>query len=107
MRVEQPVGERGSLKWVQRLVGQQAVFAEAQLHPVLGLAQHVTIDWRSPRDDDARAEYRDGAFLERIGAGHLRAALEDFWPRRGPQWDALARTSDGSVLLFEAKAHAR
>jgi hypothetical protein len=31
--------------------------------------------------------------------------LEDFWPRRGPQWDAIGRTDAGHVLIVEAKAY--
>jgi hypothetical protein len=31
--------------------------------------------------------------------------LAAFWPARGPQWDALATTDRGDVLLVEAKAH--
>ena len=31
--------------------------------------------------------------------------LEEFWPRRGPQWDALGRTGSGKILLIEAKAN--
>jgi hypothetical protein len=34
-----------------------------------------------------------------------RTALSSFWPTRGPQWDALGRTSRGEFLLVEAKAH--
>ena len=32
-------------------------------------------------------------------------SLSSFWPRRGPQWDGLARTGRGDLLLVEAKAH--
>jgi len=31
--------------------------------------------------------------------------LSDFWPNRGPVWDALGRSSKGSLILLEAKAH--
>jgi hypothetical protein len=31
--------------------------------------------------------------------------LTEFWPRFGPQWDGLAVTDKGQVLLVEAKAH--
>ena len=64
-----------------------------------------SITWLSPLCEDQYAEYRDRAFLERIEATWLARELEAFWPRRGPQWDALASCDDGSVLLIEAKAH--
>lgn len=54
---------------------------------------------------DGYAEYRDGAFLDLLGLSRLRQPLLDFWPERGPQWDALAQLDGGGVLLVEAKAH--
>ena len=36
------------------------------------------------------------------GFGLRRRPLREFWPRFGPQWDALGRTSKGSVFLVEA-----
>jgi len=56
--------------------------------------------------DDKFAEYRDRAFLERIGLDELSEELQKFWPKNGPQWDALGRTSDEkAVILVEAKAN--
>ena len=63
------------------------------------------IDWRSPLRDDEYAEYRDSAFLERLGITLQRRALETFWPRGGPQWDALGVAKTGETILIEAKAH--
>jgi len=31
--------------------------------------------------------------------------LQQFWPNGGPQWDALARSFSGKLLLVEAKSH--
>ncbi|HWA19403.1 MAG TPA: hypothetical protein VG757_10445 [Devosia sp.] len=102
MRVVQPEGSRGSLKWIQRAVNDRPSVIKAAL--VLGGLTAEGVEWLSPVRADAYAEYRDVAFLERIGSGHLASALADFWPRRGPQWDALARADD-EILLVEAKAH--
>jgi len=44
-------------------------------------------------------------FLELIEAENLSEELSSFWPRKGPQWDALAMSDKGDVLLVEAKAH--
>ncbi|MDP9202384.1 MAG: hypothetical protein M3P26_10705 [Gemmatimonadota bacterium] len=74
---------------------------------MLDLPPSVTIDWRSPREDDEYAEYRDADFLSVVGLDRLRPDLQAFWPDRGPQWDALGVASDGKVVLVEAKAHAR
>ena len=96
MRVVQPTGTRGSLKWIQRFVAEKpGALQPAALPEVL---------WLSPLASDGFAEYRDAAFLERIGCGHLAQDLAEFWPARGPQWDALGMTSRGPVLV-EAKAH--
>jgi hypothetical protein len=104
-RVEQPPGTRGSLKWIQRAVNERPEVLDRSILPRFGAAQRL--EWLSPLAADGYAEYRDGEFLDRIGAGALRAELAQFWPQRGPQWDALARSDCGDVLLIEAKAHIR
>jgi len=102
MRIEQPKGNRGSLKWIQRAVGERWASLEA---PILAATGASSITWRSPLERDAFAEYRDEAFLGLLGQLHLADALHNFWPERGPQWDALGKTDSGGVLLVEAKAH--
>lgn len=96
MRVRQPEGARGSLKWLQRAVNRRPDLLE---HPAVG-----PVEWLSPLANDDFAEYRDAAFLALIGHQHLAADLAAFWPARGPQWDALGR-SGGRIVLVEAKAH--
>lgn len=103
MRVIQPIGTRGSLKWMQRAVADRWEDLERDILNALPTAK--SIEWLSPLLHDEMAEYRDEAWLERIGCLHLNDELMEFWPRRGPQWDALARTDAGHVLVFEAKAH--
>ena len=96
MRVVQPEGKRGSLKWLQIAVNRRPELLHC---PKIG-----DVEWLSPLADDDYAEYRDGAFLERLRLDHLKNALREFWPARGPQWDALGRSGD-RVVLVEAKAH--
>ncbi|WP_170624659.1 MULTISPECIES: hypothetical protein [unclassified Ruegeria] len=98
MRIIQPKGTKGSLKWIQAAVDRCPEVLQPRKLP--------TIEWVSPLEEDDYAEYRDAAFLNRLGIGHLTASLKDFWPQRGPQWDALGLTSHGPVLV-EAKAHIR
>jgi len=62
------------------------------------------IHWVSPLAADTYSEYRDSEFLERVGLGFLAPRLLEFWPQRGPCWDALARI-EGGCLLIEAKSH--
>jgi hypothetical protein len=103
MRVIQPAGTRGSLKWIQRAINKHPdVFDRLILAEIPGAER---IDWLSPLANDGYAEYRDDRFLKKICHPELAPALAAFWPARGPQWDALARTNNGDVLLVEAKAH--
>jgi len=105
-RFPQDVGIRGSQKWIQLAVNDTKARSFDQLIiPHLSGAKGIM--WCSPLAGDQFAEYRDAAFLNRIGASHLSAELADFWPSRGPQWDALGRSDAGDVLLVEAKAHIR
>jgi len=102
MKAVQPEGERGSLKWMQRSVHERWQSLEA---PIFAATGAESIEWRSPLASDGYAEYRDADFLQAIRAERLSFELSAFWPRRGPQWDALANTDRNQVLLVEAKAH--
>jgi hypothetical protein len=103
MRVKQAIGVRGSLKWIQRAANDRnEEINKLILLSVPGAAQ---IGWLSPLSSDEFAEYRDESFLQLVGRAGLDGALSDFWPTRGPQWDALARTDTGEIVLVEAKAH--
>jgi len=96
VRVVQPEGTKGSLRWIQRAIE----FAPEAIQP----KSLPEIVWKSPTRSDEFAEYRDGSFLKLLGLGHLASKLKDFWPSRGPQWDALGNFDNG-VVLVEAKAH--
>ncbi len=96
MRVVQPVGTKGSLKWIQRAIECHSDVLQPQSLP--------TVNWASPVAEDVFAEYSDADFLDIIGCGNLAAELRAFWPNRGPQWDALG-VFDGGCILVEAKAH--
>jgi len=103
MRVVQPKGMRGSLKWIQRAINERREIFDASILPLISSAN--CIQWLSPLANDEYAEYRDAGFLEKIGQTQLCPALSNYWPSRGPQWDALGRADSGDVLLVEAKAH--
>ena len=102
-RVPQPIGHRGSLKWIQRAIDEQWHSLSDPL--LLRLSGATSIEWLSPLKSDDYAEYRDGDFIDLIDQSHLCEALKRFWPAGGPQWDALGRSDRGDVLLVEAKAH--
>jgi len=102
-RFPQQLAIRGSQKWVQLLVNQNPALIDSQLH---GRLECEKIEWLSPLVDDDYAEYRDKDFLDRLGITTLAyVPLWRFWPRNGPQWDALARTDNEQIILLEAKSH--
>ena len=105
MRVVDPGKAKGSLKWLRDAVNQRTDLLNKKLVSVFGFDPADSIEWVSPLEEDEYAEYRDSDFLSRLGIELTRRPLDSFWPTRGPQWDGLARTSNGSVLLLEAKAN--
>ena len=105
MRIEQPEGNRGSLKWIQRLIEYHPSALDDALREAGALSNDRHIEWLSPLREDKWAEYRDVQWLKKIGHDSLSHILKKFWPRQGPQWDALAKDETGRVFLFEAKAH--
>ena len=71
----------------------------------MGLERDEEIKWLSPLESDCFAEYQDHAFLERLGINPQHRCLECFWPKGGPAWDGLAKTSQGRLIIIEAKAN--
>lgn len=102
MRIAQPVGAKGSLKWIQIAVNDRSALLGAAVQRATGIES--PIEWVSPLRSLQFEEYRDGAFLSSIGCDHLSSDLEGFWPKRGPQWDALGCAAE-TRLLVEAKSH--
>lgn len=105
MRVVESKDVRGSLKWIRRAVNECPNLLNQRVRDALSLAQDEAIVWTSPLAADQFAEYRDDDFIRRTGMQLPQRRLEDFWPLRGPQWDALARVGTGGALLVEAKAN--
>lgn len=98
--------QRGSQKWIQFLVNERADLLRVGLAPHLPFGAATRIEWRSPLRNDNYAEYRDSDSLSRLGIECPRKPLREFWPPRGPQWDALGTAKpNGPYLLVEAKAN--
>ncbi len=96
---------RGSQKWLQIGVNQYPEILNSAICASAKLPVGTKINWLSPLAAENYAEYRDQAFINRLGLKLRNRPLMDFWPPRGPMWDGLAVTSTGEVLLVEAKAH--
>jgi hypothetical protein len=104
-RFIQPKAVKGSQKWIQILINEKADMLNEQLRIKLEMFEDEKIEWLSPLKEDDYAEYRDEAFLERLGVKLQLYPLKDFWPSRGPQWDGLGKSSSGKLFLVEAKSH--
>jgi len=101
---KQGKGIRGSLKWIQKLINDRPEIINRELARSLRLKASYTIEWVSPRSPDY-AEYRDADFLKAIRHQEYVTELKKFWPRNGPQWDALGIISSKTIIIVEAKAH--
>ena len=104
-RHPQERGTKGSLKWIQKLINEKPDLLNSRIRSVFGIGKSEEIEWVSPRKNAEYAEYRDGAFLKQLCITLRKTPLKEFWPRWGPQWDALGRTNSGKIFLVEAKAH--
>lgn len=104
-RNENGEGHKGSLKWIQKLVNDHPQILEQELRICFSLPSKIGFRWTSPLREKNFKEYRDEDFLEAIDRSDLKEKLKKFWPKGGPQWDALGVLSDGTALLIEAKAH--
>jgi hypothetical protein len=104
-RVPQTTVTRGSQKWLQIAINERPDILNDSIRANLTLPASEQIYWLSPLADDNYAEYSDQQFLDRLGIQLTERPLSSFWPRRGPQWDGLGKTTSGQLLLLEAKAH--
>ena len=96
----------GSQRWLQIAVDKTPALLDSALRQAGAIGPDETISWKSPLKADGFTEYRDLAALRLINADPLpKRTLTQFWPRRGPVWDALGVSSAGTRILVEAKAH--
>jgi len=83
----------GSKRWLQIAINRKPEPLLVALRRSGAISPRVIVTWQSPLEPEFR-EYRDGRALEKAGVTNLKKPLKDFWPHRGPVWDALAITSD-------------
>lgn len=97
---------KGSQRWLQVAVSRAPRLLDEAFRRAGAIEATDSVEWRSPLAADGFAEYRDGEALRRLDGEHLpNRALAAFWPRRGPVWDALGRSTTDRLILVEAKAH--
>ena len=76
------------------------------LHRAGAIPRSASVTWGSPLRADGFKECRDGSAISKAGISRLPVRpLSEFWPRRGPVWDAVGQASDGTSVFVEAKAH--
>ena len=96
----------GSQRWLQFAVQNAPALLDAALQRAGAIGPNESVEWRSPLSAANFCEYRDLAALRLIGIDALpNRSLAEFWPPRGPVWDALGVSSGGAKVLVEAKAH--
>jgi hypothetical protein len=88
--------------WIQRAVKHRHASLERAVADAVGRPD-ASVDWRAPLPP-LYHEPRDGRVFELLGIKPSRRSLREFWPARGPVWDAIAVVGDQYVLI-EAKAH--
>jgi len=102
--VKQKSDRKGSLKDIQLLINNYLyILNNAIIQNNKKLAKEE-FEWLSPLRKDGFAEYRDADFMDLLDL-KLVVPLVDFWPKSGPQWDALGKSKNGAVFLVEAKAN--
>lgn len=104
-RRERPPNTSRSEHWLRMAANDASAFTNERIRCAFGWCDRESIEWLSPIRSDQYAEYYDGEFLKRLGIKELAIPLHSFWPRSGPRWDGLARTSSRKFLLVEAKAY--
>jgi hypothetical protein len=102
-RYEQNKNSHGSLKDIQVLINDKKRILDNELNKHLN--NEMIIEWVSPLENDNYSEYRDDDFLKVLGIDNkIKVPLNKFWPKRGPQWDALGKYND-NIFIVEAKAN--
>jgi len=104
-RFPQSEADKGSQKWIQKIVNQRPELLNSNIRRNLNLTKNNDIQWLSPLEQDGFSEYSDQDFLNLLGVKLRKIPLSSFWPKRGPQWDALGKSSNGKLFVVEAKSH--
>ena len=101
----QKSGGKGSLNQIQLWVNNDPNTLNQSIENAIPALAGDPINWHSPLQSHSYSEYRDGDFLDLLGLSMYKSALQSFWPKGGPQWDALAKTKSGKIILVEAKGN--
>jgi hypothetical protein len=96
----------GSQRWLQIAVAKAPTLLDDALRLAGAIEADDSVSWKSPLASAKFKEYRDGEVLRFLDIKGLpKRSLSEFWPARGPVWDALGLSKKGCLVLVEAKAH--
>ena len=87
----------GSQKWLQVAIERRPKTLLSAFRRCGAVERASSVEWRSPLREKEFKAYRDHAALTLAGAQPLRRPLDDFWPARGPVWDAIGVRSRGGA----------
>jgi len=104
-KVIQKNNGKGSLKDIQKLINNPLLLNALILNKIPKIKSE-NIEWLSPKSNDKFAEFSDDEFICKLQL-NLKKKLIEFWPKGGPQWDALGKTDTNEIFLIEAKANIR
>jgi hypothetical protein len=107
MMIRKPYAAAGSQRWLQLAVNRAPKLLDSALRRAGAIGRRDSVEWRSPVLADGFHECRDGEALRRLGLDDAlpNRRLTEYWPNRGPVWDALGVSGQGLRVLVEAKAH--
>jgi hypothetical protein len=98
---------RGSQRWLQIAIAEAPELLRYSLVDAGAVGSSEPVTWSAPLAFEGFAEPRDEEALRKAGILSLpNRSLNDFWPRRGPVWDAVGKVGRAS-LFVEAKAHVK
>ena len=104
-KVIQKNNGKGSLKDIQKLINNPLLLNALILNKIPKIKSE-NIEWLSPKSNDKFAEFSEDEFICKLQL-NLKKKLIEFWPKGGPQWDALGKTDTNEIFLIEAKANIR
>jgi hypothetical protein len=102
-RFQQNENSHGSLRDLQILINEKSCMLDNELEKYF--QKKLAVKWVSPLKIDGYSEYRDEDFLDILGIRSIiKTPLHEFWPKNGPQWDALGKYAN-TIFIVEAKAN--
>jgi hypothetical protein len=102
--MKQKQTDYGSQYWLRFAINNARPVINRELAATTEAPADEEIEWISPLPPDFK-EFQDQEFLDKLRLKLPKVQLNQFWPRGGPVWDALARTEKERIFLIEAKAH--